>query len=70
MTREAAVAAIGNPRKLKGGELDHWLDGLGPTSMPMFTTLAAAAERATNRQDILNAARALNHWRKAVTHEG
>jgi hypothetical protein len=70
MTREAAVAAIGNPRKLSGSALDQWLDGLGPKSMPPFTTLAAAAQRATGRQDILNAARALHHWRKAVTHEG
>lgn len=70
MTREAAVAAIGNPRKLTGEALDSWLDGLGPSTMPRFTTLALAAERAHNRQDIRNAARALYDWRKAVTHEG
>jgi len=70
MTREAAVAAIGNPRKLSGEALDRWLDGLGPSTMPSFTTLALAAERAHNRQDIRAAARALYDWRKAVTHEG
>ncbi|MGJ8536225.1 MAG: DUF4350 domain-containing protein [Parasphingopyxis sp.] len=70
MTREAAVAAIGNPRQLSGEALDRWLDGLGPATMPRFTTLALAAERAQNRQDIRNAARALYDWRKAVTHEG
>lgn len=70
MTREAAVAAIGNPRKLGGEALDRWLDGLGPSTMPSFTVLALAAERAHNRQDIRDAARALYDWRKAVTHEG
>ncbi len=70
MTREAAVAAIGNPRKLVGEALDRWLDGLGPSTMPPFSTLALAAERAHNRQDIRDAARALYDWRKAVTHEG
>lgn len=70
MTREAAVAAIGNPRKLKGEALDDWLNGLGPQTMPPFTSLALAAERAHNRQDIRDAARALYDWRKAVTHEG
>lgn len=70
MTREAAVAAIGNPRDLDGDALDRWLDGLGPKTMPPFTALARAAERAHNRQDIRDAARALYDWRKAVTHEG
>ncbi|RED16528.1 DUF4350 domain-containing protein [Parasphingopyxis lamellibrachiae] len=70
MTREAAVAAIGNPRQLSGEALDSWLDGLGPATMPRFTTLALSAQRAHNRQDIRNAARALYEWRKAVTHEG
>ncbi|MGP1281625.1 MAG: DUF4350 domain-containing protein [Parasphingopyxis sp.] len=70
MTREAAVAAIGNPRQLDGDALDRWLDGLGPKTMPPFTALARAAERAHNRQDIRDAARALYDWRKAVTHEG
>lgn len=70
MTREAAVSAIGNPRNLSGEALDHWLDGLGPSTMPRFTALALAAERAHNRQDIRDAARALYDWRKAVTHEG
>jgi hypothetical protein len=70
MTREAAVSAIGNPRRLNGEALDHWLDGLGPSTMPPFTMLALAAERAHNRQDIRDAARALYDWRKAVTHEG
>ncbi|QLC26176.1 hypothetical protein HFP57_14840 [Parasphingopyxis algicola] len=70
MTRDAAVAAIGNPRQLDGDALDRWLDGLGPETMPPFSTLARAAERAHNRQDIRDAARALYDWRKAVTHEG
>ncbi|WP_299329419.1 hypothetical protein [Parasphingopyxis sp.] len=70
MAREAAVAAIGNPRKLEGEALDRWLDGLGPDSMPPFTSLARAAERATGRHEILAAAQALYDWRKAVTHEG
>ncbi|MEO1169568.1 MAG: DUF4350 domain-containing protein [Pseudomonadota bacterium] len=70
MVREAAVAAIGNPRRLDGEALDRWLDGLGPDSMPPFTSLARAAERATGRHEILAAAQALYDWRKAVTHEG
>ncbi len=70
MTRDAAVAAIGNPRNLDGDALDGWLDELGPKTMPPFTALARSANRAQNRQDIRNAARALYDWRKAVTHEG
>ncbi|QLC23200.1 hypothetical protein HFP51_14005 [Parasphingopyxis sp. CP4] len=70
MTRDAAVAAIGNPRNLDGDALDRWLDELSPKSMPPFTALARGAYRAQNRQDIRNAARALYDWRKAVTHEG
>ncbi len=70
MTREAAIAAIGNPRRLEGEALDAWLDGLGPRSSPPFSQLARAAERADNRHDMTAAARALYQWRKAVTHEG
>ena len=70
MTRDAAVAAIGNPRQLDGDALDRWLDELGPKTMPPFTALARSAYRAQNRQEIRNAARALYDWRKAVTHEG
>ncbi|MGP1353784.1 MAG: DUF4350 domain-containing protein [Parasphingopyxis sp.] len=70
MAREAAISAIGNPRELEGEALDRWLDGLGPKTMPSFTSLARAAERATGRHEILAAAQALYDWRKAVTHEG
>jgi len=70
MTRDAAVAAIGNPRNLDGDALDGWLDELSPKTMPPFTALARGAYRAQNRHDIRNAARALYDWRKAVTHEG
>ena len=70
MAREAAVAAIGNPRRLEGEALDRWLDGLGPKTMPPFTSLANAAHRAHGRHEILAAAQALYDWRKAVTHEG
>ena len=70
MTRDAAVAAIGNPRQLDGDALDRWLDERGPNTIPPFTALARTAYRAHNRQEIRNAARALHDWRKAVTHEG
>lgn len=69
LTRDAAVAAIGNPRGLSGSELDAWLDGLRREGEP-FTALAARAQHARSRQDILVAAQALYQWRKAVTHEG
>ncbi|WP_298022284.1 hypothetical protein [uncultured Parasphingopyxis sp.] len=69
LTRDTAVAAIGNPRGLSGPELDNWLDGLKKDG-PSFTSLAARAHRARSRQDILDAAQALYQWRKAVTHEG
>ena len=59
MTRDAAVAAIGNPRNLDGDALDGWLDELSPKTMPPFTALARSAYRAQNRHDIRNAARAL-----------
>lgn len=69
LTREAAVAALGNPRGLKGAALDQWLDGHTRSGEP-FTALAARADRAKSRDDILSAAQALYQWRKAVTHEG
>ncbi|NNC72068.1 MAG: hypothetical protein HKN78_04240 [Sphingomonadaceae bacterium] len=69
LTREAAVAAIGNPRNLEGEALDRWLDEF-ESGGDRFTVLAAAAETARSRHDILSAARALHNWRKAVTHEG
>ncbi len=67
LTREAAVEAIGNPRELKGEELDQWLDGFDAGDSPSFTQLSTQARQAHSRQDILNAARALHQWRKAVT---
>ncbi len=69
LTREAAIAAVGNPRNLQGAALDAWLDEL-PQTEDRFTTLAARAENARKRHEILSAAKALHHWRKAVTHEG
>lgn len=70
MTREAAVAAIGNPLRLEGPALDAWLDRFAAPGSPPFSDLARAAERASTRQDIVDAARALNRWRRTITHEG
>lgn len=69
MIRDAAVAAIGNPRQLTGAALDDWLDSFDVPGSPRFSELAAHAARATARHDILNAARALNLWKRTIVHE-
>ena len=69
ITREAAVTAIGNPRQLSGAAIDNWLDGFDVPGSPPFSALAARAERATARQEILDAARALNLWKRTIIHE-
>jgi hypothetical protein len=62
MIRERAAIAFGAPAGLREGALDAYLDALkGPH---MFTDLAAAAEAASDRQSLLDAAQALHAWQK------
>lgn len=60
LIRDRARAVFGVPTGLRDAETDAYLDGLGGDTR--FTELFAAAERADRREDILGAARALNHW--------
>lgn len=69
MTREAAITAIGNPRRLEGEALDRWLDGFTRGESPPFTALAACARTASTRHGLLDAARALHQWKRTVTHD-
>jgi hypothetical protein len=63
--RERATALFRLPPWLKGPELDERLDTL--PARTKFTTLAAAAESARHRDELLTAARKLNQWLKEVS---
>ena len=57
-----AALAFGAPARLRGAELDAYLDHLG--GRRRFTDLAAAAEAAGDRHALLAAAQALYDWKK------
>ena len=63
--RDRAVRAFGVPARLKGDALDAYLDRLPGRSR--FTTLAAAADAATDAPQLLAAARALHRWQGETT---
>jgi hypothetical protein len=63
--RERAAALFRLPPSLKGRELEERLDAL--PAKTRFTTLAAAAESARHRDELLVAARKLNQWLKEVS---
>lgn len=67
--RDRAVAATGNPGRLDGERLDHWLDGLTPVGSPSFSDLVHDVETAGTGDEMARAALALNRWRRTVTHE-
>lgn len=58
--REAAIRAFGVPARLRGGDVDAYLDRLGRGER--FTTLAGAVARAETRTELTGAARALHQW--------
>jgi hypothetical protein len=63
--RERATALFRLPPWLKGQDVDERLDALSTQSK--FSELAAAAESARHRDDLLFAARKLNQWLKEVS---
>lgn len=60
VVREAAVRAFGVPARLRGAELDAYLDRVGRGER--FTTLAGAATKADDTRELLGAAQALHGW--------
>jgi hypothetical protein len=64
LIREASAQASGAPASLHGDELDTYLDRLSPPDGPKFSQLADQAQRASDRFQLLSAARALFMWKK------
>ncbi|HEU0135638.1 MAG TPA: hypothetical protein VFR28_12520 [Allosphingosinicella sp.] len=60
MIRERAVAVFGVPAKLRDSAVVDYLDKLDGRSS--FSALAAAAEKARSREELLAAAQALHQW--------
>jgi hypothetical protein len=61
LIRQSAAAAFAVPARLQGDAIDAYLDGLGG---PPFSSLAAAAAEAGDRDRLLSAARALHDWQE------
>ncbi|WP_420144641.1 hypothetical protein [Sphingobium sp.] len=60
--RDRAARAFGAPARLRDAALDDYLDSM--KGAHRFTDLAQAAEAATDRRDLLEAAQALHDWQK------
>ncbi|MBN8816439.1 MAG: hypothetical protein J0J06_13445 [Sphingomonas sp.] len=60
--RERAVIAFGVPAKLRDKAIDDYLDRMGGRAK--FSELAAAADDAADRQELVAAAQALHDWQK------
>ena len=63
--RERATTVLSLPSSLKGEDLDERLDAV-PSSVK-FSELAAAANAARHRDELLIAARKLNQWLEEVS---
>jgi hypothetical protein len=63
--RERAARAFGVPARLRDAALDDYLDGL--KGRHRFTDLAVAAEAASDRHSLLDAAQALHDWQQEKT---
>ena len=61
VVRERAASVFGAPARLRERALDAYLDGL--RGRARFTDLATAASDASDRAALLDAARALHHWK-------
>lgn len=68
LVRETAAAGTGAPPGLHGDALDRYLDRLDPSGEP-FSRIAARAADAPDTRRLLDAARALYHWKRIVTRE-
>jgi hypothetical protein len=60
MIREKAVTVFAVPARLRDNAITEYLDKLD--GRPSFSALAAAAERARGREELLEAAQALHRW--------
>lgn len=67
VARQRAAAAFAAPQRLRGSEIDDYLDGLGGRTR--FSALTTAAAKARTREELLAAARALNQWQEEKTGE-
>jgi hypothetical protein len=61
---EEAARVSGAPASLRGAELEAYLDRLSPAEATPYSSLAARARMAGNRDELVSAARALNLWKK------
>ena len=64
LVRESAAAASGAPASLRGAALDAYLDRLSQGEGQAFSSLAERARFASDRFELLAAARALFQWKK------
>lgn len=63
--RDRAVATFGVPARLRDQALDNYLDKMSDDrGGPRFTDLVRAADAATDRTSLVDAAQALHHWQK------
>jgi hypothetical protein len=68
LVRDAAAAGTGAPPGQQGQALDRYLDRLEADGEP-YSSLAARAADAPDTRRLLDAARALYHWKRTVTRE-
>ena len=64
LVRESAAAGSGAPASLRGPALDAYLDRLSQDEGPVFSGLVDRARSASDRFELLAAARALFQWKK------
>jgi hypothetical protein len=66
LVAEEAARASGAPANLRGSELEAYLDRLSAPDAPRYSELAARARAASDRDELVSAARALFSWRKEL----
>ena len=66
LVAEEAARASGAPPNLRGAELEAYLDRLSPADRPRYSELAARAREASDRDELVSAARALYSWKKEL----
>jgi hypothetical protein len=64
LVRDSAAQASGAPPSLRGEALDDYLDRLSEQDGVSFTSLAESLRQASDRFQLLSAARALFQWKK------
>ena len=66
LVAEEGARASGAPTNLRGSELEAYLDRLSAPDAPRYSELAARARAASNRDELVSAARALFSWKKEL----